>query len=300
MKHLFITSLLFLAYGCKHPQKSVAAADMDTPLNTSNSLLWKISGNGLAKPSYLYGTIHIIGVEDYFLGKNVRKKLVGSEVLVMETDLNNINVAELTKLSVLDSGKTIKDYMNAGDYEVLRSFMEDSIGIKKFTFEMAYARLKPFYIEQLIFFRFMKEKESYEQNFKQLAEEKNIPIEGLETFEEQLRFLEDIPLESQLKSLVHTIKNYSREADQLTELITAYKKQDLAALTKAVEEDEDQLMKKKLVDKRNSNWIPKLNSYMHAKQCFIAVGAAHLGGENGLIQLLQQQGYTVQPISIDN
>ncbi|MDB5228597.1 MAG: TraB/GumN family protein [Bacteroidota bacterium] len=294
--------VLFIS-GCKTPQKTATdqAIILDKPLQSIHSLLWQISGNGLTKPSYLYGTIHIIGEGDYFLGKNVLKKLHKSEALVMELDLSKIDVNALTQISVLEKGKTVKDYMSDSDYALLRAFMEDSIGIKKFTFENLYSKLKPFYLEQLIFFRYLgQEKESYEDNFKKIAEEKNIPEEGLETFEEQLKFLEDIPLENQLKSLVKTIKNYTIEIQKLDQLIREYKAQDLPALTKSFEEDEDQVLKQKLVDKRNNSWVPKLKKFMQERSCFIAVGAGHLGGENGLIELLKKQGYVVEPISIDN
>ncbi|HOU47328.1 MAG TPA: TraB/GumN family protein, partial [Chitinophagales bacterium] len=56
---------------------------LDKALNTQNSLFWQISGNGLTKASYLYGTIHLISQDDYFLGKNVLKKLNKSEKLIM-------------------------------------------------------------------------------------------------------------------------------------------------------------------------------------------------------------------------
>jgi uncharacterized protein YbaP (TraB family) len=118
--------------------------------------------------------------------------------------------------------------------------MEDSIGIKKFTFEQAYSRLKPFYLEQLIFFRYLgQEKESYEENFKKMASDKNIPVQGLETFEEQLKFLDEISLEGQLKSMVRTIKNYTSETLELDKLIRYYVAQDITALATAFEEDED-------------------------------------------------------------
>ena len=240
----------------------------------------------------------MISQDDFFLGKNVSKKIQKSEELIMELDLNNIDVAAVTKSSVLDSEKTIKNYMNDTDYNTLKTFMEDSIGIKKQTFELFYSRLKPFYLEQLIFFKYLgQEKESYEENFKKIAEKKNIPQSGLETFEEQLLFLEDIPLEVQLKSIIKTIKEYSSETQKLDDLIEDYKTQNLTALTQSFSEDEDPVWLEKLLDKRNNSWIPKLKTKMQSKACFIAVGAGHLGGENGLINLLKKQGYTVEPIS---
>ncbi|MFN8295901.1 MAG: TraB/GumN family protein [Chitinophagales bacterium] len=293
---LFIT----VCMGFKPPKSNAEKFELDKPLHTNNSLLWQISGNGLIKPSYLYGTIHIISRNDFFLGKNVSKKLTKSEELIMETDLNKMDIVALTKLSTLDSGKIIKDYMSDSNYTILQSFMEDSIGIKKNTFEQFYAKLKPFYLEQLIFFTYLgQEKESYEEVFKKVAEDKKIPQTGLETFEEQLLFLEEIPLDLQLKSIVKTIKNYSSETKKLDELIKDYKEQNLSSLTKAFEEDEDPIWKDKLLNKRNNNWIPKLNTLLQLKSCFIAVGAGHLGGENGLINLLRKQGYTVEPVSIN-
>lgn len=294
---------LFLNLTCILSQQTQAAppaVTLDKPLNTNNSLLWQISGNGLSKPSYLYGTIHMISQDDFFLGKNVSKKIQKSEELIMELDLNNIDVAAVTKSSVLDSEKTIKNYMNDTDYNTLKTFMEDSIGIKKQTFELFYSRLKPFYLEQLIFFKYLgQEKESYEENFKKIAEKKNIPQSGLETFEEQLLFLEDIPLEVQLKSMIKTIKEYSSETQKLDDLIEDYKTQNLTALTQSFSEDEDPVWQEKLLNKRNNSWIPKLKTKMQSKACFIAVGAGHLGGENGLINLLKKQGYTVEPVSIN-
>ncbi|MCC6583859.1 MAG: TraB/GumN family protein [Chitinophagales bacterium] len=294
---------LFLNLTCillQQIQAAPPAIILDKPLNTNNSLLWQISGNGLSKPSYLYGTIHMISQDDFFIGKNVSKKIQKSEELIMELDLNNIDVAAVTKSSVLDSEKTIKNYMNDTDYNTLKTFMEDSIGIKKQTFELFYSRLKPFYLEQLIFFKYLgQEKESYEENFKKIAEKKNIPQSGLETFEEQLLFLEDIPLEVQLKSMIKTIKEYSSETQKLDNLIEDYKTQNLTALTQSFSEDEDPVWQEKLLDKRNNSWIPKLKTKMQSKACFIAVGAGHLGGENGLINLLKKQGYTVEPVSIN-
>ena len=295
-----ILFILVVCSGFKPPKNTSEKFELDKPLNTTNSLFWQISGNGLTKPSYLFGTIHIISRTDFFLGKNVSKKLMRSEELIMEINLNDMDIAALTKLSTLDSGKTIKDYISDADYTILQSFMEDSIGIKQNTFEQFYAKLKPFYLEQLIFFTYLgQEKESYEETLKKTAEDKKIPQTGLETFEEQLLFLEEIPLDVQLKSIVKTIKNYSTETKKLDALIKDYREQNLSSLTKAFEEDEDPIWKDKLLNKRNNNWIPKLNLLMSGKSCFIAVGAGHLGGENGLINLLRKQGYTVEPVSIN-
>ena len=218
----------------------------------------------------------------------------------MDVDMNNINIAALTSVSILDSGRTIQHYLSDSDYQLIQLFMEDTIGINKFTFENFYARLKPFFVEQLIYLKQIgDEKELYEINLKKIAENKNKKTIGLETFEEQLQFLDAIPLENQFSSIVNTIKNYSTRTKEFNDLVQAYKNQDLMALNKAIEAEQDTSIKENLLVKRNKNWIPKIEQLIQQKPCFIAVGAGHLAGENGILELLRKQGFTVEPISIN-
>lgn len=290
-----------ILFGFRPPKKNEnnnQTLELDKALNTNNSLLWQISGNGLNQPSYLFGTIHIISTQDYFLGKNVQKKLENSHELIMEMDLENMDIAALSAISILDSGKTIKNYLSDSDYQIIQTFMEDSIGVKKFTFEQFYARLKPFYLEQLIYIKYLgQDKESYEDNLKKIADRKKITVSGLETMEEQLQFLEEIPIAVQLKSMIKTIKEYSSETARLDALIKDYKSENLEVLSKAFEAEEDTIWNDKLLVKRNNNWIPALQMKMEKKSCFIAVGAGHLGGAHGLIALLKAKGYTLEPIA---
>lgn len=300
-----VCTLLLILPGCKTPYATQSTGNtntikLDAPLASDKSLLWQISGNGLKQASYLFGTIHLIDQDRYFLGKNTLKKLQKSQELIMELDMENIDVLELAKSSVLEKGTTVKNYMSDSDYTVLQKFMLDSIGITKYNFENGYAKFKPFYLEQLLFTRYMGQRnESYEINLKKIAQDKNIPVSGLETYEEQLKFLDEIPLENQLKSLISTIKNYQAETQELEKLIQLYTRQDLPGLSKAFEEEQDRNMLEKLLDRRNKNWIPQITEWIQEKACFFAVGAGHLGGEHGIIQLLRNQGYTVQPVSAD-
>ena len=270
---------------------------LDEPLKTNNSLLWQISGNGLKKASYLFGTIHEINSADFYLGKNALKKIKNSDEIILEVDLNKVDVLKLAQASMLPDNKTIKDYLSDSDYLSLKKFMKDTLKINSYNFDGSYAKMKPFFLEQLIFSNTTDDKLYYELEIKKIADDKNIAQSGLETMTEQLEFLDEIPIKDQLESILKTIKNYSVENNKFNQLIDNYKKQDLAALNKAFEEEEDTVLKQKLVDKRNANWIPKIIANIQSKSCFIAVGAGHLAGENGLINLLKKQGYTVEPIS---
>lgn len=304
MKKIFLLpTLLLLILGAQAADKSKKkknAPVLEKALQTNNSLFWQISGNGLEQPSYLYGTIHAIPQDDYFLGKKVSEKIKKAGTIVMEIDMKDMDIVALAQLSVLENEKTIKDYMSDSDYTILTQFMADTIGIPAKTFERTYGRLKPFYLEQLIFFNYLgQNKESYERNFKDMAEDHNLPVVGLETYEQQLKMLEDIPMEDQLKSMVKTIKNYTQETQKMDQMVRYYTAQNTTALAAIFEEEENAYVKDNLLDKRNKAWISRLSQLMQEKNCFIAVGAGHLGGKNGLVQLLRDAGYTVDAVSTD-
>lgn len=308
MKKLyFISTLIFIAaVACNSTKKTTQSnviaepkIKLDQPLSTNNSLLWQISGNGLTKASYLFGTIHVIGSMDYFLGKNTEKKIKNADELIMEIDLNKVDVLKLAQLSMLPDNKKIKDYLSEKEYAELKKFVIDTLQINSYNFEESYARMKPFFLSELLFSKNMDDKVFYEMEIKKIADEKNIPQSGLETMTEQIEFLDEISIEDQLESILKTIRNYTAETTEFNQLVKSYIRQDLVALNKSFEADEDTLIKEKMVDKRNTTWIPKLRVLMQNKACFIAVGAGHLAGENGLINLLKKQGYTVEPVSIN-
>jgi uncharacterized protein YbaP (TraB family) len=83
-------------------------------------------------------------------------------------------------------------------------------------------------------------------------------------------------------------------------MIAAYKSQDVEKLYLGAVEDEksDPDFQKKLLDDRNTAWIPKIEAFVKDKPTFIAVGAGHLGGKNGVIQLLRAKGYDVKAIRL--
>ncbi len=274
----------------------------DQVAESGKSLLYQIYGNGLLQPSYIYGTIHIMNNEDFTIGKNVEKKLKNAALLVMELDLGEADLADLAARSLFAEGKSIQDYISAEDYDTLKTFFADSVGVDPMVFEMAYAKMKPIFMEQLIYFKYVGENpSSYENSFADLAEGKNIPVKGLETFNEQLAVLDEFPLEEQVQHLLHTVKNYSIESKNMDKLFELYMAQDVEGLFDFVtgaEYSSDEF-EETLIYKRNAKWIPKIAEIIRDNNAFIAVGAGHLGGNKGIIKLLKDKGYTVEPINTD-
>lgn len=279
-------------------QPKTTKPEMTTAIPPGNqSLFWVIRSKASDKPSYLYGTIHVISSEDYFLGKNVKEKLLNADKLVMEVDLSEMNMNAISEAGLLPDKTTLKDYLSEEDYEFISSVLSDSIGLSKSSFEATYARMKPIFLQQLIVYKYLGENPvSYETNFNQMAEINGIESTGLETFEEQLGFLNQIPLEEQFEDLVEALKNWDETKSQFMELLAAYKNQDLETLHRIIEEEmENPKMKEVLLNKRNNKWTPQLKALADEGNAFIAVGAGHLEGEFGVINLLRGEGYEVWP-----
>lgn len=267
--------------------------------NIENALMWKISGNNLKQNSYLFGTIHAIPIDDYFLGKNTIKKFKECTNLVMEMDLVQLDEMKIATLSLLPEDKTIYDYLSPKEYDDLENFLINQFGMSKAMLENVYGRLKPFFIDQFIMMSIIGDnKKVYEEELNLLANDYHLTKTGLETIEEQLQAIENIPLEIQYKNLVKSIDDYEVQKSNYIKMVSAYKKQDLNFLNEQFEAEfsgDMNIYKTTLLDQRNYKWVDKIIPMIEKEACFIAVGAGHLSGEKGLIKLLQQLGYDVTP-----
>ncbi len=301
---IFAAIIIVLVASCKSAQKAAESVKvtLDEPISTDKTLLWQISGKDLSRPSYLFGTIHVISSEDFHLGDNVLKKLGQANQLVLEMDMKDVNTLEVAQASILPDNKTIKDYLHEDDYLLVESFFADSLGAPVSLFKTAYARLKPFFLQQMIYLKYLGDNtSSYEMEFIDKTSDRNIEIVGLETLTEQLALIDEMTLEEQYAGLLKTIRDGYIQDLYLDTLIQTYKSQDIQKLYEMVISSSDEYtdITNTLIDERNKNWIPKLVAAFQNGSAFVAVGAGHLGGQLGLIELLRKEGYTVQPISAD-
>ncbi len=307
-RQIAIIGLLFLlSTGCKGTKEieevkvnevvKDVTSDVLPPGN--QSLFWQIrrKDSDIEKPSYLFGTIHIIGSEDYFLGKNVKQKLEEADKLIMEVDFSKMDMNVIAEAGLLPDNKTMKDYLSEEDYEFVVTRLSDSIGLSRSQFESSYVRMKPLFLQQLIVYKYLGENPvSYENSFNDIAEINDIQTIGLETFREQLDFLDQLPLEEQYEDMVDAIRDWNGTRAQFEELVEAYKSQDLETLNRLIEDEmENPKMKELLLTKRNTQWMPELSTWIDEGNAFIAVGAGHLEGEFGVINLLRKEGYEVWP-----
>lgn len=264
-----------------------------------NSLLWKISGNGLQKPSYLFGTIHMICKDAYFWTDKMQSAFDATDKVCMEMDLDDPMLQmQVASKMMLQDGKTLKDFFTEEEYQIIGNYLKDSFDFDIQSFQL----FKPVALLMIISQKSMScennATESYEKNLMQMAQKNSKEILGLETAEDQLNALESLPHDSLVKMLIKYSKGDTKSAGyDINDLVNAYTQQDLQTIKTLIGKMEKESGNMKgLLDDRNKNWIPKMEKMMQDNAVFFAVGAAHLPSKIGVIYLLRQAGYTVAAI----
>lgn len=284
-------SILFLLVGLLSiavPSKGQAQKKKD------NSLLWKIEGKGI-KTSYLMGTFHMLPQADFELKEKVKKAFDNAEQIVLELDMDDPAMqSKMMQHIMLKDGKNLKDFMTDEESEFLDKELTKSFGQGL----AAFGQMKPLAITSMITMSLMgKQPASFEMTFVKMAQEQQKEILGLETVAEQMKVFDDISYESQLDDIIEMLSDKEITNDFFAKMIDSYKKEDLKSLMNQMEEQMDDPKDMAIMlDNRNKNWIPLIGEMATEKSTFFGVGAGHLPGKNGVINLLIKAGYEVTPI----
>lgn len=261
-----------------------------------NSTLWKIEGNGIEKPSYLFGTIHITC--DATLDEDVKKALDETDQVVLEIDMDDPSLqTKMMSGMYMEDGKTIKDLVSEEDYKAIDSLFIKNIGMSVKLMET----MKPTLLIATLYPKFLDcPMQSFEGELVKVAKAQNEEINGLESIEDQMKIFDEIPYEEQVKDLVRTAKdNLAFDKATFAEMLKAYESENITALVEFMNSDAYSVIanhRDVFLDNRNKNWIPKIGEYAKEKPTFFGVGAGHLAGEKGVIKLLRAAGYTVTAV----
>ena len=299
MQKLFLLFISLLAQFFGFQNNATAqASKTESKQANPNSLLWKISGKDLTKPSYILGTMHAICAEDYFFNEEMERAFSGIESLVLEVDLSDPNMAaQVQEQLVLPKDKKFSDYFNSED-EFL-AFSAQLQRVKEIDIEQ-YKQFKPFILISALA---MKEftcpaTVSYEMNLMQMAQTRGIPVLGLETMQSQFELFEKMKDADIRALLLDAVYPGPETNERNLQMIENYKTQNIDGIYEAMRESAElKNHEKELLTDRNVAWVKKLPSMMKASQCFIALGAAHLPGANGVLQLLRKGGYKVEAVT---
>ncbi len=267
-----------------------------SPVSAQGALLWKIEGNGIQKPSYLYGTIHLICPTDFVLTDTLKACLRQTEQLTLEIDMDDPGMMmAMAGSMMMKENKVLKDLLNTAEYQRLNAYFKDSVGMNIAALE----RAKPFVLMSILLNRVLAcEPQSYELSLMTLAKQQQAEVVGLETIEEQMAVFDSIPYKEQATMVMGLIDSLPQARREFGKMVELYKQQNLDALYALTSKSDFDVEKNQevLLTARNRRWIPVIQKQVAEKPTFIAVGAAHLGGEVGVIALLRQQGYTLSPV----
>lgn len=262
----------------------------------SHSLLWEVSGKGLEKPSYLFGTIHLICQGDFVPGDSLKAALNATDHLLLELDMTDPELmASAMKSMLMKDNKTLSDFLSPGEYTRVAKFFRDSAG-----FDIALmAGVKPFLLSSVVFTNILNcPTESVEERLTNLSKAAGSGVGGLETPGEQAAIFDSIPYDKQAKLIVNLIDSLPRAKEHFRKTLELYKEQDIEKMYTSSADNSFDLVgfEDIMLTQRNRKWIPSIEASARKQPTFVAVGAAHLGGEEGIVQLLRRRGYTVRPI----
>lgn len=284
MKKIFI-SLLTLLTSFSFSQK------------LENSLLWKISGNGLKSDSYLYGTIHITC--DASLDENTIKALDKTQQLYLELDMDDKSMQmQMMKYMMMKDGTKLSTLLNEDDFRAVDDFLKKHMSMSAKMFD----GFKPFIVSTMLYPSIL---ECSIQNIERELiiinkNNNNKEVFGLETIKEQMEIFDQIPYEIQAEELVKMVKSdLKKDKEEIKKMIAIYKNKDIDAMQQIMDESENKITsenKKILIYDRNNKWIPTIIKIINEKPTFIAVGAGHLAGNEGIIKLLRRNGYRVEAV----
>ena len=269
------------------------------------TLLWEVSGNGLAKPSHLFGTFHLLKEGHLESLDKVRTAFENADGVVVEIVMDSIEMMQsLSAMFMPDN--SLKNLYKAKTYKKLAEKFEEVTGqplamLNQLKPNAAMLQLVAVYTAAAVGDAAGAEGMPIDAYVAVRGAELGKTVHPLETLAKQMDVLmNSASLEEQAKALEWTIKNLDEVEASQKLLAESYMDQDLdgleSLLTQFPQLSDLGMGMEDLLDKRNDDWMTQLPDLMEQGSQFVAVGALHLVGETGLIEQLRAQGYTVTPI----
>jgi len=294
MKRFLIGAFLSLAACCTFAQKATS----------NNTLLWKISGNNLSQPSYLFGTIHMLCADDIQISDSLKAAIKKADNVYLELDMDNIfeMIGAMGKMKMRND-TTLADLLTPAQYDSVKAYFKKQSSMLPFSVLETY---KPMLAASTLLQSSIDcdNQVAMEQLIMKEAKAQGKGIKGLETMAYQMSIFDSIPYGLQAKQLVAYIEQSGSEKTDNKEfegLSKAYRDQNLDTLEAITVRDDMGISNftNLLLYNRNTAWAKKLAGLMKEDALVIAVGAGHLPGERGVINLLRKAGYKVEPVAND-
>lgn len=268
-------------------------------------LLWKITGNGLKKTSWLFASYRYVPIQFFDSVPGIYKAFDESEAMVCEVALNRIDSrTRLENAASMPNHMRMSDLLKEERYTAvdtaLRSTMK--LGLKELNM-MNPSLILSLYSMEL----FKKQTKQTDDNqsdsyFQLVADEKNKKVVGLESIEQTLKVLYgNSSLQRQADILFEKVSHkdlYIEELLKMDKLYKAGRMEELAFLSRGSGQSWDPTATESVLnfEQRHEQWMTKLPELLNNSSCFITISAEHLGGKTGLIKTLEKAGYHMTPV----
>lgn len=279
-------------------------------------LLWKISGNGLQKPSYIVGTYHYAPVSFTDSIKGLKAAMNTSEQVYGEIIMADImlpeNLQKMQTAMMLPEGQTLDKLFTAEEMTRVNALLKNVLGVDMTNPIAAQqiGRMTPEALQaQISAMMYLKKNPGFNPNesidgyFQQQAKSQGKIIGAFETIDQQIELLyKGSTMERQKELLLCLADNQEFYEDAVEDMLKAYFSQNLDGIKKVIEIkmnnscDATSEENERLIYKRNDNWIKQMPAIMKQKATLFVVGAGHLPGERGVLTLLKKAGYTVEGV----
>lgn len=291
----------------KYLKAVVASLLLSGILPVSAQVLYKIEGNGLKEPSYIFGTHHLapISVIESF---GAAEPFKNATQVVGEIDMTQ-NPMEMQMAMqphmIAPADSTLSKVIPAEDFSVINEEFKKWAPMQGMELSMLDG-MKPMVVTTIVTLGITSDaipdynpNEQLDTWFQTTGAGEGKKIIPLETAEQQATLLFDFtPISIQAEALVEMLKEPQKAVDSAKQLTEAYMTQDLAQMLSLSEKDDEHPeFMEALLDRRNADWITKLPAIFNEGSTFVAVGALHLPGEKGVLEGLRKKGYTVTPLS---
>lgn len=277
---MLITLLAVCAFG--YTQKT----------NTRQTFLWRISGNGLSKPSFLYGTVHLTDRKLFYFSDSLYRYLEQAEGFNIEIDADTLINASVRNWTKNDNGRLVKSLLNKKEYDRYADGLSKTLGkpADKIT------------TRDLWIAKNRKTVTAYKKGDMQtimdlylygLARKQGKTVGGIEDIEDQMEMIDDL---FDKTDVAYVTSDVSPEIGVVERMRQLYINEDLDGIRLLMEGSGNQRFNDIVLKKRNHKMAARMDSLARQRSSFFAVGVGHLPGDTGVIALLKKKGYAVDPV----
>ncbi|MBX2893989.1 MAG: TraB/GumN family protein [Cyclobacteriaceae bacterium] len=266
-----------------------------------NSILWEISGNGITKSSYLFGTLKFTGEKEFYFPQEAKDRIKRADLFAIEDQVDHHAQHELNKALHFPKGESLATHTTPEQYNQVVNLFEKELGISKSTFQAKYAHLKPLAISVAITRLALGEGvKFYDIELLKFAKANKVKTYSLEKVDREAAALNSFPISEQVLALLHGVTFFKEQKEEFIKLMNDYPQGKLDEIFEYTLHplDNNEKFIEEFYYKRNEEWLPKIEKMIKSNVAFLSIGIGHLEGERGILALLKDKGYTLTPVKV--